>query len=438
MRRPHLLYPTFFILGLASCGSDGSAGDTTHDAGALEAGSAADADGDIDETGGGDVHPADAGVDAADAGPLYEATTDSLRSHPVPDWYHDAKLGIMVHWGLYSVPAWAPLTGEFDEVVMQPDGWKTWFRENPYAEWYANTIRIDGSPSREHHLTTWGATFAYDAFAPMFEQSSAQWDAAAWAATFADAGARYVVFVSKHHDGYCLWPTSVDNPNGGPGAAVRDYAGELADATRAEGMHFALYYSGGIDWTFEDAVIEDLADLVTATPQSQAYIEYANAHWRELIERYRPSYLWNDIGYPSDAGTQELIAWYYNTVPEGLINDRFNHWELKHFDVETEEYTESPDIRDQKWETVRGMGFSFGYNQNDTEATTIGSDALIDLLVDVVSKNGNMLLNVGPDAAGEIPAVQLSRLEALGQWLGVHGEAIYGTRPWTRAEGQAT
>lgn len=373
---------------------------------------------------------------AAEPSVVYEPTTDSLRSHPVPDWYHDAKLGIMIHWGLYSVPGWAPLTGEFDDIVLQPDGWTKLFRENPYAEWYANTIRIDGSPSQQHHAATWG--IEYGQFAPLFEQRSAGWKAEDWADVFASAGARYVVMVSKHHDGYCLWPSQAAHPGAGLGPSQRDVVGELAQATRAHGMRFAIYYSGGIDWSVQHDVIEDLGGLLAATPQSPEYVAYANGQWRELIERYRPSYLWNDIGYPDDAGTQELIAWYYNTVADGLINDRFNYGELQHFDVKTEEYSDSDEIRDQKWEAVRGMGYSFGYNRNDTEDTTIGADELVDLLVDVVSKNGNLLINVGPDETGAIPPTQQSRLSVLGQWLSRYGDAIYGTRPWTRADAVTT
>ncbi len=127
------------------------------------------------------------------------------------------------------------------------------------------------------------------------------------------------------------------------------------------------------------------------------------------------------------------MAEYYNAIPDGVIDDRFG---VNHSDFKSPEYQTLAKISATKWEECRGLGRSFGYNRAEGEAETIAPDELIYLLVDIVSKNGNLLLDVGPEADGTIPPVQMSRLEALGAWLRINGEAIYGTHPWTRAEGE--
>ena len=155
---------------------------------------------------------------------------------------------------------------------------------------------------------------------------------------------------------------------------------------------------------------------------------------RELIVRYRPAVLWNDIDWPKSGHPLAIMADYYNTVPDGVVDDRFG---VKHSDFTSPEYQKVDEIRATKWEECRGLGRSFGYNRAEGEAETIAPDALIYLLADIVSKNGNLLLDVGPEADGTIPPVQMDRLRALGAWLHQNGDAIYGTRPWTRAVGES-
>ena len=370
-------------------------------------------------------------------GAQFEPDWASIRTHRVPDWYHDAKLGIFVHWGLFSVPAWATPVGEFGTV-----GWDRWFANNPYSEWYLNTLRINGSPTFEHHRATYGSGFDYMDFAEEFNSQTRRWDPFAMARLFGDSGARYVVLTSKHHDGFTLWPSRVENPHLPPArrSSERDLVGELTDAVRGRGLRMGLYYSGGLDWSFNPTPItsqELVGGTINHTPEFAAY---ADAHWRELRERYDPIVLWNDIGYPEQADLAAIVADFYNDHPDGLINDRFGTRKpdsiRRHHDFTTPEYAQLDEITPYKWESCRGLGYSFGYNRAETADHTISEPELIHLLCDIVSKNGNLLLNVGPRADGSIPQIQAERLRALGAWLERNGEAIFGTRPWVRAAGE--
>ena len=360
----------------------------------------------------------------------YEPTIESLNKHALPAWYADAKLGIFIHWGLYSVPGWAVLTPEGEKLSPEE-----YLKRNPYAEWYYNTMRLEGSPTQEYHKEHYGANYNYYNFAEAFDKDTQKWKPEEWAQVFKMAGARYVVLTSKHHEGFTLWPSETPNPTLPKDRqhATRDLVGELANAVRAQGMKMGLYYSGGYDWTFVPGPITSWNQAKSVEPQSEAYGKYADAHMRELIRKYQPSILWNDIDYPKTGHALEIIAEYYNAIPEGVVDDRFG---VKHSDFSSPEYETLSKISAKKWEECRGLGRSFGYNRAEGEADTIKKDELIYLLVDIVSKNGNLLLDVGPEADGTIPAVQMDRLKALGAWLDMNGEGIYRTRPWKRAEGE--
>ena len=357
----------------------------------------------------------------------YEATLASLDSHPLPDWYADAKLGIFIHWGLYSVPGWAPLDHPSHDFASTD-----YIEYNPYAEWYYNVMRIPGSPTQKYHQQHFGDASYYD-FAKSFESESAKWQPQKWAAIFKDAGARYVVLTTKHHDGFTLWPSAVANPNQSHLSSSRDLVGELTKAVNNSGLRMGLYYSGGYDWTFNRGPIEKSSDYEAVKPQSYAYGKYADDQIEELIQRYHPAVLWNDIDWPKSGKPLQVMADFYNTVPDGVIDDRFG---VPHADFKSPEYEKLDAISEKKWEECRGLGRSFGYNRAEGQAETIAPDELIYLLVDIVSKNGNLLLDVGPEADGTIPPVQMERLEEFGTWLKQNGEAIYGTRPWARATGE--
>ena len=362
-----------------------------------------------------------------------------------------AKLGIFIHWGLYSVPAWAPHGGDIGEVFQSGD-MSNWFRNNSYAEWYLNTLKFEDSPTREWHNKNYGADFHYDDFAAGFNSVLKRWKADEMAALFSEVNARYVVLTTKHHDGFTLWKSAHPCPHKPSYHTQRDVVGDLTAAVRERGMRMGLYYSGGLDWAFNEARIEDSPDVWGTIVQTPEFVEYSLAHWRELIDRYQPALMWNDIGYPAAADLGELFAYYYNNVPEGVINDRFTQSRDAvpkkgeplapprgpHYDFVTPEYAQFDEIQTQKWESCRGIGHSFGYNRNEGDEQLLAEDELIHMFVDIVSKNGNLLLNVGPMADGSIPANQAERLRSLGRWLDVNGAAIFDTRPWQRAEGKTT
>jgi alpha-L-fucosidase len=360
----------------------------------------------------------------------YEPTIASLDTHPLPDWYNDAKLGIFIHWGLYSVPGWAPVQHS-DHDFASPD----YIRDDPYAEWYYNTMRVPDSPTAAYHKEHFGANVGYYEFTSTFNEESKHWKPDEMTAAFVDAGAKYVVLTSKHHEGFTLWPSKVVNPNQTHLNAERDIVGELSESVRKSGMKMGLYYSGGYDWTFNRGPIVKKEDYETVKPQMTAYGTYADAQIEELIQNYKPSLLWNDIDWPKSGKPLKIMADYYNAVPDGVIDDRFG---VPHSDFTSPEYAKLDDIAAKKWEECRGLGRSFGYNRAEGEAETISPQELVELLVDIVSKNGNLLLDVGPMADGTIPPVQVSRLKALGAWLRQNGEAIYGTRPWTHAVGETS
>jgi alpha-L-fucosidase len=394
---------------------------------------------------------------------------ETLNARPLPSWFDQAKFGVFIHWGLFAIPGFAARLGSIS------DAFKTDYDRavamTPYTEWYANAIKVPGTPSADFHKATYGDQ-PYEAFKEPFVAGLKDWDPAAWAESFRDAGAKYVVLVTKHHDGFCLWPSGVANTARADWFTRRDIVGELAAAVRAAGLRFGVYYSGGIDWTFNPEPLRTMADFMGSTPDG-AYPDYADAQVRELIERYEPSVLWNDISWPTDQDPlNRLFADYYAAVPDGVVNDRWRTAgpesaalrtpqarramderikarikknpaafdgiipaPVPHSDFRTPEYARFPDIQAKKWEATRGMSHSFGFNRNDTEADYASAESLISDFIDGVSKNGNLLLNVGPRANGEIPQAQLARLKAFGAWLRANGAAVYGSRPWSRAEG---
>lgn len=361
----------------------------------------------------------------------------------VPRWYTEAKLGIFVHWGLYSVPAWAEINvgeaGTIEKAQM--------FTHNPYAEWYGNTSRVEGSPAREHHKKVHGDA-PYIDFLDQWKAENFNPDQ--WAELFAHSGAQYVIPTAKHHEGVTLWPApGIGNLNTVDRGPKRDLIGDIASAVRKKGLHFGVYYSGGIDWSISYAIPHSYEHAPGWRPLDAAYSMYCYQHVVDLIDRYKPEVIFNDINWPDfakregDYSLPALFDYYYSQVPTGVVNDRFG---VPHSDYKTSEYKfnlhhESEGV----WENNRGIGFSFGYNQLETEEQYLNITGLLHHFVDIVSRGGNLLLNVGPKASGEIPELQQKVLRQLGDWMKKNSKAIYASKsvleftpsdlPWVRWTG---
>ncbi len=379
----------------------------------------------------------------------------------VPEWYRDAKLGVIVHWGAPTIPAYAPVEHGSRTDMLRRQRWPFYFRNHPGAEWYLNSLRITDSPVRRYHRTRFGEYTAYERFARRFNDGLASWNPAEWAGLFREAGARYVVMAAKHHDGFLMWPS--ETPPASPSfVAARDVVGELAGAVRELGMRYGLSYSGRLDWTVQHDPVRDFGDLAFARSPA-GYARYVDAHLCELIRRYSPDVLRSDLGLPAGVSRRSLLTSYRETVADGVLIDR---WHLNGAtmvrasaarrllgstvrkaivsgsppcgagDVSTVEYPATTAPRSTPWELVTGLGRSLCYNAAEPASSYLTGDELIHLLADVVSKNGNLLVNVAPRADGSVCQEQITALNALAGWMRVHGEAIYGTRPWYRAEGR--
>jgi alpha-L-fucosidase len=353
----------------------------------------------------------------------YEPTWDSVDKRPIPAWFSDAKFGIFIHWGTYSVPAYAPvIPGKL-----------------AYAEWYWNALTNGKSNTNADELQkgTWafhqkvyGADFPYQNFAPQFKAEL--FDPDHWAEVFANSGAKYVVLTSKHHEGFALWPSKEASATWGrPWNAVeigpkRDLLGDLSDAVRRKGLRMGYYYSL-YEW-YNPLWLYDKPRYVR---------EHMFPQFKDLVTHYKPSIIFSDGEWelPSaDWHSAELLAWLYNDSPvkdEVVVDDRWgSDTRHKHGGYWTTEYTAGMSGVEHPWEESRGMGVSYGYNRAEDLTVYHTGRELVFILVDTVSRGGNLLLDIGPKADGTIPVVMEERLTQIGNWLKVNGEAIYGTRPW--------
>lgn len=350
-------------------------------------------------------------------------------------------MGIFIHWGLYSVPAFAATS---EEPLKGHRNFRRYFAECPYAEWYANALLLKGSSTQKYHFENYGKDFKYSAFKERFQKSSKNIDIDYWIRLLKDVGAKYVIFVSKHHDGFCMWDTKVENPKM-PGYNIGyDLIGMLSKAVREAGMHFGIYYSSLLDWTFVKKPIYKSYHTRTLLPEAEEYNWYCLAQWQELIDRYSPDILWSDIGYPYDTnGFVELVSYYKSKVPDGLINDRWGAYPLftqttlgkialklwikkildKHEigkfpggvkpDYRTTEYSYLKEKPNFQWEMCRGIDKSFGYNKRSLKESHISGKEINDIINAITPLNGRLLLNIGPDENGAIPPFQMETLKEL-------------------------
>lgn len=368
------------------------------------------------------------------AGP-FRAEWQSLADYQVPDWYKDAKFGIFIHWGLYAVPAFG-------------------------SEQYPRAMYTEGSKVYKHHLETYGPLnkFGYKDFIPMFKAE--HYDPAAWARLFKQAGAKYVVPVFEHHDGFAMYNSDLSDWTAAKMGPRRDLAGDLAKALRAEGLHLgASSHRIEHDWFMGAGrnIESDLNDPKLAAFYGPSHLQFAldeeadnfledwtyvspefASDWlardAEIVEKYHPELFYFDfwIGHPEVRSyLARFAAFFYNETSSqgslGVINYKLDamHPKSAVYDVERGVVA---GIRPDYWQTDTSISNkSWGYIKDDVFKTP---DFVVRELVDIVSKNGNLLLNVGPRADGTIPEEVQQILLDVGAWLRVNGEAIYGTRPW--------
>jgi alpha-L-fucosidase len=346
----------------------------------------------------------------------FEPNWESLNRRESPTWFRDAKFGIFIHWGLYSVPAICDTS--------------------TYAEWYQWWLKTNSHNGlvREFHEKWYGSDFTYADFAPEFHAEL--WQPDQWANLFKRAGAKYVVLVSKHHDGFALWPSrEASATRGRPWNSVetgpkRDICGELSQAVKAEGLKMGFYYSF-MEW--ENPLYDQ---------DKPRYVEeHMIPQIKDLVQRYEPAIVWPDgeWDHPDTLWrSPEILSWIYNNCQnpdELVVNDRWGKALRGQVgDYYTTEYGSvgggSPGLKDDQkpFEECRGIGHSFALNRLEGYEAYLSRTELVRLLVDKVSRGGGLLLNLGPAADGRIPLIQQDRILALGRWLEVNGEAIYGTR----------
>jgi alpha-L-fucosidase len=352
----------------------------------------------------------------------YEPTWESLERYIAPQWYVDGKFGIFIHWGVYAVPAFG-------------------------NEWYPRNMYRQGTDEFKHHVATYGpqAQFGYKDFIPMF--NAEKYDPAHWADVFRRAGAKFVVPVAEHHDGFAMYASGFSEWNAVQMGPHRDLIGDLAAAVRAQGMVFGVSNHRAEHWWFLNGGREFESDAQDPRYQSfygpaapegtqpdDAYLEDWLARLCEIVDKYRPQLFWFDwwIEQPAFAPyLQRFAAYYYNRGAEWGQGVAINYKNKAYPDraaVLDLERGQLDDIRPLFWQNDTSVSKnSWGYvvNQDYKTAGSIVGD-----LVDVVSKNGALLLNIGPRPDGTIPAPEEQVLLDTGKWLAVNGEAIYGTRPW--------
>jgi len=349
------------------------------------------------------------------AGTQYQANWQSLDSRATPNWFLDAKFGVFVVWGLYSVPAWGP--------------------EKEYSEWYwRRAFKDDGTLQDNEwgrfHRENYGENFHYSDFAGMFTCELFSPDE--WADIFARSGAKYVVFTAKYHDGFCLWPSKHANETWGrlwdsTGIGPkRDLLGDLSASVRKTGLKMGIYYS-----------LYEWFNPLWRFDRKRFVAEHMAPQFKDVVTHYEPSIIFSDGEWDMpDTGwkSPELLAWLFNESPskgDVVINDRWGKGiRHKHGGYYTTEYGAGLKDGTHPWEENRGIGYSYGYNRNEPLSNYKNSRELILMLIDLVSRGGNLLLDVGPTADGRIPMIMQSRLIEIGDWLKVNGEAIYGTRTW--------
>lgn len=365
----------------------------------------------------------------------FQSTWQSLKHYSVPDWYQDAKFGIFIHWGVYSVPAFG-------------------------NEWYPRNMYLQESDEYKHHVETYGTQkdFGYKDFIPMFKAEN--YDPDYWAEIFRQSGARYIVPVAEHHDGFAMYDSDLSEWTAVKMGPKRDLIGDLAQAVRKQGLIFGVSNHRAEHWWFMNGGMEFDSDVQDETyrdfygqakPGPRLWADgWYDRNWKpapdeahlqdwlarncEIVDKYQPQLVWFDWWIEQQAFEpylQKFATYYYNRGAEWqkgvAINYKRNAFPegTAVYDVERGQLS---GIRELFWQTDTAVSKnSWGYVNNQDYKT---ADDIIDDLIDIVSKNGTLLLNIGPRPDGIIPEPEVKLLLEIGEWLDLNGEAIYGTRPW--------
>ncbi|MEN7551740.1 alpha-L-fucosidase [Rapidithrix thailandica] len=375
---------------------------------------------------------------------LYEPTLKSIRAHQSPEWFDDAKFGMFIDYGIYSVPGWAHQRE--DDGPMYPD----WYLHDMYRkeEWI------------DYHKKAWGEDFHRDDFIPMF--TAENFDPEGLVQLAEKAGMKYVVPFCKHHDGFCLWPSSFTERDAKDMGPKKDLIKPIVEACKKRGLKFGFYFSLE-EWEYP--VIQNGESMVRIwenkgvppiyvpfdekemegkisgkKPVDNFFSDYIIPQANEFIDLYDPDLIWFDGEWDTpieDMKTPEIVSYYYNQAAgrkEVAVNDRMGKGvRFRVGDFFSSEYhsleSNQPKIV-HKWEEIRGISQSYGYNWQDTDENVLSMDEFIEMFVKIVSENGNLLLIVNLDGKGALPDYQRTRLEEIGEWLKINGEAIYKTKPW--------
>ncbi len=340
---------------------------------------------------------------------LLGGNVKAQQNYTFPQWFDSVKLGIMIHYGLYSVPSYSD-------------------REQ-YAEWFYKGYVGEDTLRQNFVKRVYGDKFDYFDFTKYF--TAELFDAEQWIDLFERAGAKYIVFSSKHHDGFCLWDTKTTEKNSMNSPAHRDFIKELRDACDKNGnVRFGLYYSlmewhnPIFRWTFDTVGLEKYVD------------EYMLPQFKELVDLYKPSLVFADGDWDfnyKQLKSEEMVNYLIEKVgkDEAIVNNRWGNGNPYGF--LTPEYSAGINVKDRPWSECRSLARSFGLNRISPIEDYLTAEDLVQHFVQLVSMGGGLMLNVGPAADGRIPLLQQERLLQLGEWLNINGDAIYGTKAWEKS-----
>lgn len=373
-----------------------------------------------------------------------EPTWGSLKKVPIPAWFDDGKFGIMIHWGPYSVAGWLP-----PKV------------KGGYAEHLPSNMYRDPKAYNPFLLRRFNDTipnFGYKDLIPLFKAE--KFDADSWVELFKEAGAKYVIPVGEHHDGFVMWDSKLTDWNAAKMGPKRDVIGELSIAARKRGMKFGVSYHRERHYSYFDVVknkgggplpaiqeeirrMPEAAGLYGPFEMSDEFMKDYVARWEEICDKYQPDFCWMD-DFPGTPEDEKMFGDYCRKMLADYVNRANREWKKEvYFNNKggTQNWPDGVGVREKdnlsfptigpRWQNPASLGRSYGYRESEEVRDQYKpSVELVHLLIETVCKNGNLLLNVGPKPDGTIPEHQQRRLRDIGRWLKINGEAIYNTRPW--------